>query len=115
MMRTTQTLLTIAIAAVALIATSRPAAAQGDPKKGEQLYTAQKCQICHSIAGKGGKLTLDGVGKKISAEETRQWIVNPKEMATKTKSDKKPPMPDRYSKLPAADIDALVAYMQSLK
>lgn len=115
MKRTTQTLLTIAIAAVALIATSRPAAAQGDPKKGEQLYTAQKCQICHSIAGKGGKLTLDGVGKKISAEETRQWIVNPKEMATKTKSDKKPPMPDRYSKLPAADIDALVAYMQSLK
>jgi len=115
MKRTTQTLLTIAIAAVALIATSRPAAAQGDPKKGEQLYTAQKCQICHSIAGKGGKLALDGVGKKISAEETRQWIVNPKEMTTKTKSDKKPPMPDRYSKLPAADIDALVAYMQSLK
>ena len=115
MKRTTQTLLTIAIAALALIATSRPAAAQGDPKKGEQLYTAQKCQICHSIAGKGGKLALDGVGKKISAEETRQWIVNPKEMTTKTKSDKKPPMPDRYSKLPAADIDALVAYMQSLK
>ena len=115
MKRTTQTLLTIAIAVVTLIAMSRPAAAQGDPKKGEQLYTAQKCQICHSIAGKGGKLMLDGVGKKISAEETRQWIVNPKEMATKTKSDKKPPMPDRYSKLPAADIDALVAYMQSLK
>lgn len=115
MKRTTQTLLTIALVVVALLVGTRPAAAQGDPKKGEQLYTAQKCQICHSIAGKGGKLTLDGVGKKISAEETRQWIVNPKEMATKTKSDKKPPMPDRYSKLPAADIDALVAYMQSLK
>jgi hypothetical protein len=24
-------------------------------------------------------------------------------------------MPNKYSKLPAADIDALVAYMQSLK
>jgi hypothetical protein len=36
-------------------------------------------------------------------------------MATKTKATGKPPMPDRYSKLPAADIDALVAYMQSLK
>lgn len=113
--RTFRLLLTIAFAFVTLMATSRPASAQGDPKKGEQVYTAQKCQICHSIAGKGGKLSLDGVGKKISAEDTHQWIVNPKAMATKTKSDKKPPMPDRYSKLPAADVDALVAYMQSLK
>jgi hypothetical protein len=32
-----------------------------------------------------------------------------------TKSEKKPPMPDRYSKLPAADLDALVAYMASVK
>ena len=114
--RTFRLLLTIAFAFVALMATSRPASAQGDPKKGEQVYTAQKCQVCHSIAGKGGKaLPLDGIGAKISADETRQWIVNPKEMATKAKSQKKPPMPDRYSKLPAADVDALVAYMQSLK
>jgi mono/diheme cytochrome c family protein len=28
---------------------------------------------------------------------------------------KKPPMPAKYGKLPPADIDALVAYMQSLK
>ena len=39
--RTTRTLLTIAIVFVALMATSSPAAAQGDPKKGEQVYTAQ--------------------------------------------------------------------------
>ena len=39
----------------------------------------------------------------------------PTEMTAKTKSTKKPPMPDRYGKLPAADLDALVAYMQSLK
>jgi mono/diheme cytochrome c family protein len=114
--RTTGTLLTIAVVFAALMAMSRPAAAQGDPKKGEQVYTAQKCSVCHSIAGKGGKANpLDGVGAKISAAETRQWIINPKEMTTKTNSEKKPPMPDRYSKLPAEDIDALVAYLQSLK
>lgn len=114
--RTSQALLTIAIAAVALIALARPAAAQGDAKKGEQVYTAQKCQICHSIAGKGGKASpLDGVGAKVSADDIRHWIVNPKEMATKMNSQKKPPMPDRYGKLPAADIDDLVAYMLSLK
>ena len=36
-------------------------------------------------------------------------------MTAKTKSTKKPAMPNRYDKLPAADVDALVAYMQSLK
>jgi mono/diheme cytochrome c family protein len=85
-------------------------------KKGEQVYAAQKCSICHGIAGKGSKQNpLDGVGKKLSAEDIRQWITHPDEMTAKTKSTKKPPMPNKYAKLPAADLDALVAYMQSLK
>ena len=37
------------------------------------------------------------------------------EAAAKAKSTKKPPMPAKYGSLPAADLDALVAYMQSLK
>lgn len=89
---------------------------QGDAKKGEAVYAAQKCSMCHQIAGKGNKTSpLDGVGTKLSAADIREWIVNPVEMAKKAKSTKKPPMPNKYSKLPAADIDALVAYMQSLK
>jgi mono/diheme cytochrome c family protein len=85
-------------------------------KKGEEVYAAQKCSVCHSIAGKGGKQSpLDGVGKKLSADDIRAWIVTPTEMTKKTNSTKKPPMPAKYGKLPAADIDALVAYMQSLK
>jgi mono/diheme cytochrome c family protein len=85
-------------------------------KKGKDVYAAQKCATCHSIAGQGKKVSpLDGVGSKLTAEEIRNWIVNPKEMTTKTNSTKKPPMPNKYSKLPAEEIDALVAYMQSLK
>jgi mono/diheme cytochrome c family protein len=85
-------------------------------KKGETVYTAQKCQTCHSVAGKGGKASaLDGVGAKLSAEDIKQWITHPKDAATKAKSTKKPPMPAKYASLPAADLDALVAYMQSLK
>jgi mono/diheme cytochrome c family protein len=114
--RTTAFLIATAIAAVAGL--PRPAAAQdaAQVKHGQEVYAAQKCQTCHSIAGKGAKTNpLDGVGAKLSADELRQWIVNPTEMAKKSKSDKKPPMPNKYGKLPAADIDALVAYMQSLK
>ena len=108
----------IAAALVVAAGVSRPptAAAQGDAKKGAQVYAAQKCQQCHAIGGQGMKANpLDGVGKKLSAADIREWITHPVEMAKRTSSTKKPPMQDRYSKLPAADIDALVAYMQSLK
>ena len=31
-------------------------------KKGQHVYDAQKCSVCHSVAGKGGKQNpLDGV------------------------------------------------------
>ena len=91
-------------------------AGQGDAKRGQEVYTAQKCQICHAIAGKGGKANpLDGVGAKLTADDIRQWITHPTEMTAKAKSTKKPPMPNKYGTLPAADLDALVAYMASLK
>ena len=102
----------------ALISSAGIAMAQdaAQVKKGQEVYAAQKCSVCHSIAGKGKKANpLDGVGKKLSADDIRAWIVNPIEAAAKAKSTKKPPMPAKYGKLPAADIDALVAYMQSLK
>ena len=117
MTRTTRRLLlpaAIALAAGAVM--SVPAAAQDDAKRGQDVYTDQKCQLCHLIAKKGNKANpLDGVGKKLSADEIRQWITNPIEMAAKIKSTKKPPMQNKYGDLPAADLTALVAYMQSLK
>jgi mono/diheme cytochrome c family protein len=109
-------LITTAIVATVGSALAMPAAAQGAAKKGEEVYTAQKCQMCHAIAGKGNKANpLDGVGGKLSAADVKQWITNPTEAAAKAKSTKKPPMPNKYGSLPAADVDALVAYMQSLK
>ena len=111
----------IALASVLVFASGMGtvAAAGQDPaaaKKGEQIYGAQKCMICHAISGKGNKNNpLDGVGAKLSAADIRQWIVNPAEMTKKTNSTKKPPMPAKYSGLAPAEIDALVAYMQSLK
>jgi mono/diheme cytochrome c family protein len=106
-----------AIAAALVVGTARPTRAQDAEliKKGQQVYDAQKCQVCHSIAGKGGKANpLDGVGSKLSADDIRSWIVDPVAAAKKANSTKKPPMPNKY-KLPPAELDALVAYMQSLK
>jgi mono/diheme cytochrome c family protein len=111
-------LLTSVLAVAAATAPTASAAGQDAAlvAKGEQLYGAQKCMICHSIAGKGNKANpLDKVGAKLSAADLREWIVNPVEMTKKTKSTAKPPMPAKYKGLAPAEIDALVAYMQSLK
>ena len=106
-----RTILHAAVLSASVGFAASPALAQ-DAKKGEQVYAAQKCSTCHSIAGKGKKTNpLDGVGAKLSADDIKQWIVDPKGMAAKSKSTKKPPMPAKYASLPAADIDALVAYI----
>lgn len=107
----------IVLAATAALGVASTARADDAPiKRGQEVYNAQKCQMCHSIAGKGAKMNpLDGVGKKLSVEDIRKWITYPVEMTKQTKSTRKPPMPAKYANLPAADIDALVAYMASLK
>ena len=106
-----------AAAALVLTVSATSAAAQ-DAKvieKGQQVYAAQKCSICHSIDGKGNaKGPLDGVGSKLTADEIREWIVHPAEMTKKTKAERKPPM-RAYPNLPKEDLDAMVAYMVSLK
>ena len=105
----------VAVAAALSLTTPSRAVAQ-DAAKGEGVYNAQKCSVCHAIAGKGNKANpLDGVGAKLSADDIRAWIVEPVQMATKTNSSKKPPMPKKWAALPAAELDGLVAYMQSLK
>lgn len=106
----------VLILSVSLAATQVVAAqdkAQID--RGLKLYADQKCIACHSIAGKGNaKGALDDVGSRLSAEEIRMWMVNPAEMTKKTKAERKPPM-RAYPNLSREDLDALVAYMASLK
>ena len=88
--------------------------AQSAIDKGKEVYAAQKCQICHSIAGAGNKKgPLDDVGSKYSNADLHAWIVDAPAMMTKTKAERKPAM--KAYALPKGDVDALVAYMASLK
>jgi mono/diheme cytochrome c family protein len=107
----------VGIGVLALGLVAQAASAQ-DAKieKGMKVYADQKCAMCHSIAGKGNvKGPLDGVGAKLTADEIRQWIVDPVTMTAKTKAERKPLMTNKYTALPKEDLDALVAYMVSLK
>ena len=100
---------------MAVLAAAPAWAGQGGAEKGAAVYAAQKCATCHSIAGKGqAKGPLDGVGSKLSADEIREWLVDPVAAAKKHNATRKPPM-RAYAKLQKEDLDALVAYMASLK
>ena len=103
-------LLTLAFCGVAA---SFAQADDAQVERGKAVYAAQKCSLCHKIEGVGKRTSLDGVGAKASEAEIREWLVHPKDAAAKAKSTAKPVMKD-YSKLPPADIDALVAYMKTL-
>jgi mono/diheme cytochrome c family protein len=102
-------------------ATSVAAAQAPDPAKvaaGAKAYTAQKCSTCHAIKGVGMKThPLDGVGAKLSEADVRKWLTDT--AAMEAKLAKKPSMSMagwmKSKKLSDADVDALTAYMMSLK
>jgi mono/diheme cytochrome c family protein len=82
--------------------------------RGESVFADQKCALCHSIGDKGNKKgPLDGVASKLKPEEIREWIVDAKGMIAKTKAPRKPEM--KAYTLPKDDVDALVAYLMTLK
>ena len=88
---------------------------ESDVDAGRKVFAAQKCSICHSIAGQGNpRGSLDDVGSRLSADEIRQWLMNAPEMAEKTKATRKPAM-KTFAALPKADLDGLVAYLSTLK
>ena len=98
---------------VLLMGVASVASAQ-DKAKGAQVYADQKCSVCHAIAGKGNaKGALDDIGSKRSVDDIRQWIVDAKTMTAKTKAARKPEM--KGYTLPKDEVDALVAYLTSLK
>jgi mono/diheme cytochrome c family protein len=89
-----------------------------DVAKGKEVYAAAtpKCKMCHSIGGEGNaKGSLDDVGK-LSPAELKAWIRTPKDMSVKAKADRKPAMPVYGpDKISDPDLDALVAYLSTLK
>jgi mono/diheme cytochrome c family protein len=96
---------------------SAPASAQSAlAAQGEKVFAAKKCSVCHLVGGVGNKKgqTLDGVGSKLAAEEIRQWITNAPEMAAKANITRKPPM-KAYTDFSKEEVDALVAYVATLK
>jgi mono/diheme cytochrome c family protein len=104
-----------AVVVASLAGLTGVASAADDAKaKGEAVFVAQKCGLCHSIAGKGNpKGPMEDAVAKLSPAEIRSWITDAKGMTAKTNSARKPAM--KEFTLPKEDVDALVAYLSSIK
>jgi len=95
------------------------AAQAQDPNiaQGKKLFSSKNCIKCHMAEGKGNKkLRMDGPSAnltKLSAAEVRQWIVSPEEMTAKL--DHKPVNPMKKTVLTDPEVNALVAYLMSLR
>jgi mono/diheme cytochrome c family protein len=111
----------IAVAPVLALVLSGPAMSQDAAKiaKGKLVYegATPKCKVCHSVGGVGNvKGSLDDSGTKLKADEIKAWLRTPKEMTEKAKASRKPVMPAYpKEKLSDEDLEALTAYMLSLK
>jgi mono/diheme cytochrome c family protein len=109
------------VIAVAMTATA-VRAQQPDPAKaaaGQKVFETQKCSTCHAVKDgeKKPASSLVGVSAKLSDADMKKWLTDT--AAMEAKLPKKPAMSMatfmKTHKLSDADVDALVAYMKSLK
>ena len=100
-----------------------PKAAAGDlVALGIEQYELQECYNCHKVGGKGSVKKrgpiLDNIGNLMKPEEIREKLTNPRAWMAEgfDKEYEKKVMPDKYKELMTdPEIDALVAYLASLK
>lgn len=91
-------------------------AQQATAADGEKVFAEKKCSVCHLVGGVGNKkgAALDEVGSKLTRADIRGWVTNAPEMAAKANIERKPPM-KAYTDFTKAEVDALVAYLATLK
>jgi mono/diheme cytochrome c family protein len=103
------------VVALFVLATSVLAQSQAAVEKGMKLFADQKCSLCHSVGGKGNpKGPLEDAVQNLSAADIREWLVHPDVMREKAHAERKPAMKS-FATLSKDDLDALVAYVESLK
>lgn len=92
---------------------------QADADAGRGVYDSRKCATCHMVAGKGNmRYPLDGVASRLSAADLRRWLTDTAEMEgalPKQPAVRMSEWIDSNRKINDRDLDALVAYLASLK
>ncbi|AMV71330.1 hypothetical protein JCM30471_31670 [Desulfuromonas carbonis] len=84
--------------------------AAADEAQARELLNAQGCKGCHRLGGEGGTVgpDLTGVGARLSREQLRQQLLDPRSR----NSDGSMPA---FNHLPANDIETLVDFLAELR
>ncbi|HRQ64252.1 MAG TPA: cytochrome c [Xanthomonadaceae bacterium] len=92
-----------------------PAADLEQVARGAEVFAREGCAGCHSIAGDGNpRNPLDGVGARLGADELLHWTVGAPEVADRM-SRRTAMMKQGYADLGETDLDALVAFLATLR
>jgi mono/diheme cytochrome c family protein len=82
--------------------------------RGRQVFEAQGCMRCHSVGGEGSpRSPLDDSAARLDAAQLLAFTVG-SESAADRLSPRTLAAKRTYQQLPAENLDALVAYLQSL-
>jgi len=107
------------IVVIGLVAGSAAALAQdaaGQIEAGRKVYDRERCAACHQVGGRGNRMfPLDGVGARLTTAEIRRWFTHTDEMERALPKRPAILMSSRKYSFKDADLDALVAYLASLK
>lgn len=83
---------------------------------GRRVYEQQKCASCHQIAKRGNsRFPLDGVGSKLTTPQLRAWMTDTAQMEAALPRLPAIRMSEIKFRLNTRELDALVAYLASLK
>ncbi len=90
-----------------------PSSAETPAAKGRQVFEQYKCLLCHSLEGKGGKLSvaLDGVAERRDGAAMKRILLSPDKALAGSKTKVKMPA---FS-FKDGELDALVAYLRTLR
>jgi mono/diheme cytochrome c family protein len=84
-------------------------------ERGRAVYLREGCATCHSIEGAGNpRYPLDGAGSHWEPDELEAWITGTG-MAGEFLSPAVVRRKQGYRSLPEAELQAMVAYLSSLK
>jgi mono/diheme cytochrome c family protein len=103
-----------------LVAAALAQGASPDPvAAGRRVYEQRKCATCHMIDGRGNiRFQLDHVASRLSPSDIRRWLTDTAEMERALPAQPAIRMSEWLKanrKINDADVDALVAYLSSLK
>jgi cytochrome c2 len=83
---------------------------------GRKVYEREKCSMCHQIEKRGNtRYPLDGVASRLTSEQLRRWLTHPAEMEAALPRMPALRMSTMNYRFNRQELDALVAYLETLK